>query len=128
MAMIAGTGMTYSGDRKGPLAIADEIGLDVVLQGLEQFHRQYGERFRPARLLRTKVRAGHLGVKTRRGFNEYRAERSDRWQSTRTSRSTIEDRVAVLTIDHPPANAFNKATVEDLERRSMSCWQTTRSR
>lgn len=27
----------------------------------------------------------------------------------------IEDRVAVLTIDHPPANAFNSATVLDLE-------------
>lgn len=71
MAMIAGTGMTYHGERKGPLAIADEIGLDVVLAKLEEFFAQYGERFRPARLLRTKVRAGHLGVKTKRGFHEY---------------------------------------------------------
>jgi 3-hydroxyacyl-CoA dehydrogenase len=73
MAMIAGTGMTYHGDRKGPLAIADIIGLDVVLAGLEQFQAQPwgGERFRPARLLRTKVRAGHLGVKSGRGFHEY---------------------------------------------------------
>jgi 3-hydroxyacyl-CoA dehydrogenase / enoyl-CoA hydratase / 3-hydroxybutyryl-CoA epimerase len=71
MAMIAGTGLTYGGERKGPLAIADQLGLDVVLHGLEQFQLKYGERFRPARLLRTKVRAGHLGVKGRRGFNEY---------------------------------------------------------
>lgn len=71
MAMIAGTGITYHGERKGPLAIADEIGLDVVLAGLEQMFAQYGERFRPARLLRTKVRAGHLGVKVKRGFHEY---------------------------------------------------------
>jgi 3-hydroxyacyl-CoA dehydrogenase / enoyl-CoA hydratase / 3-hydroxybutyryl-CoA epimerase len=71
VSMIAGTGMTYHGERKGPLSIADEIGLDVVLSGLEELHQRYGERFRPARLLRTKVRAGHLGVKTRRGFNEY---------------------------------------------------------
>jgi enoyl-CoA hydratase/carnithine racemase len=28
---------------------------------------------------------------------------------------TIDDRVAVLTIDHPPANAFNRPTVDDLE-------------
>jgi 3-hydroxybutyryl-CoA dehydrogenase len=33
--------------------------------------QQYGERFRPARLLKTKVRAGHLGVKAGRGFHEY---------------------------------------------------------
>ncbi len=71
MAMVAGTGMTYHGERKGPLAIADIIGLDVVLASLEQFHGRYGERFRPARLLRTKVRAGHLGVKSGRGFHEY---------------------------------------------------------
>lgn len=71
MSMIAGTGMTYQGERKGPLATADEIGLDVVLAGLESLHQQYGERFRPARLLRTYARAGHLGVKARRGFNEY---------------------------------------------------------
>ncbi len=71
MAMIAGTGMTFHGERRGPLAIADQIGLDTVLAGLEQLFAQYGERFRPARLLRTKVRAGHLGVKTQRGFHEY---------------------------------------------------------
>ncbi len=71
MAMIAGTGMTYHGDRKGPLSIVDVIGLDVALDGLEKFHALYGERFRPARLLRTKVRAGHLGVKSGRGFHEY---------------------------------------------------------
>ena len=71
IAMIAGTGMSYGGERKGPLAIADEIGLDVVLESLNSFYTLYGERFRPARLLRTKVRAGHLGMKARRGFHEY---------------------------------------------------------
>lgn len=71
LAMIAGTGMTYHGERKGPLAIADEIGLDVLLQGLEELFAQYGERFRPARLLRTKVRAGHLGTRVGHGFHEY---------------------------------------------------------
>ncbi len=74
MAMTAGTGMTLHGERKGPLGIADVIGLDVVLDGLEKLHAHHGprgERFRPARLLRTKVRAGHLGVKTGRGFHDY---------------------------------------------------------
>lgn len=71
MACIAGLGMTYQGERKGPLAIADEIGLDCVLQDLENLEKQYGERFHPAWLLRQKVAAGHLGVKTGRGFHEY---------------------------------------------------------
>jgi 3-hydroxyacyl-CoA dehydrogenase / enoyl-CoA hydratase / 3-hydroxybutyryl-CoA epimerase len=71
IACVAGLGMKYKGEFKGPLAIADEIGLDCVLEELESLHKQYGERFRPAFLLRTKVRAGHLGVKAGRGFHEY---------------------------------------------------------
>jgi 3-hydroxyacyl-CoA dehydrogenase len=71
VATITGIGMTYHGDRKGPLGIADEVGLDVVLAGLQELQNQYGERFRPAQLLKTKVRAGHLGTKTGRGFMEY---------------------------------------------------------
>ncbi|MGQ9515933.1 MAG: 3-hydroxyacyl-CoA dehydrogenase [Anaerolineae bacterium] len=71
MAMIAGTGMTYHGERMGPLQLADTLGLDHVLQKLEEFTAKYGERFRPARLLRTKVRAKHLGKKVGKGFLEY---------------------------------------------------------
>jgi 3-hydroxyacyl-CoA dehydrogenase len=71
MSMVAGTGMTYGGQRMGPLAVADLIGLDQVCARLEKLQARYGERFRPARLLRTKVRAGHLGQAAGRGFLEY---------------------------------------------------------
>jgi len=71
MAMIAGTGMKYGDERMGPLQLADELGLDVVLANLEKFQAKYGDRFRPARLLKTKVRAGHLGKKVGKGFFEY---------------------------------------------------------
>lgn len=71
LAMVAGTGMTYGGERAGPLAVADSLGLDTVVAKLEQLQSAYGERFQPARLLRTKVRAGHLGRKRGRGFHEY---------------------------------------------------------
>jgi 3-hydroxyacyl-CoA dehydrogenase/enoyl-CoA hydratase/3-hydroxybutyryl-CoA epimerase len=71
LAMVAGAGMTFRGSRKGPLAIADELGLDAVLEGLERLGDRHGDRFRPAWLLRTKVSAGHLGVKAGRGFHEY---------------------------------------------------------
>jgi 3-hydroxyacyl-CoA dehydrogenase len=73
LGMIAGAGMTYEGERMGPLAVADMMGLDVVVEKLEALQKEYGERFRPARLLRTKVRAGHLGKKTSKGFHEYSA-------------------------------------------------------
>jgi 3-hydroxyacyl-CoA dehydrogenase len=71
MAMVAGTGMTYGGERIGPLAVADILGLDTVVAKLEELQQKHGERFRPARYLRTKVRAGHLGRKAGKGFHEY---------------------------------------------------------
>jgi 3-hydroxyacyl-CoA dehydrogenase len=71
MSIVAGLGMTYGGERVGPLAVADIMGLDVVVARLEELRKKHGERFRPARLLRTKVRAGHLGRKSGRGFHEY---------------------------------------------------------
>ena len=45
--------------------------LGVVIPKLEELQQAYGDRFQPARLLRTKVRAGHLGRKCGRGFHEY---------------------------------------------------------
>lgn len=71
MAMVAGTGMTYEDDRVGPLVIADRIGLDEVVETLEELEEELGPRFRPTRPLRLRVRAGHLGVKTGKGFHEH---------------------------------------------------------
>lgn len=56
----------------GPLALADLIGLDVVLFILEVLYRDLGDpKFRPCPLLRRMVAAGHLGRKTGRGFYTY---------------------------------------------------------
>lgn len=56
----------------GPLALADLIGLDVLLMVAETLYRETGDsKYRPAPLLRKMVRAGHLGRKTGRGFYRY---------------------------------------------------------
>jgi 3-hydroxybutyryl-CoA dehydrogenase len=58
----------------GPLALADLVGLDVVLFVMEVLQRDLGEdKYRPAPLLRRMVDAGHLGRKSGRGFFTYPA-------------------------------------------------------
>jgi 3-hydroxybutyryl-CoA dehydrogenase len=56
----------------GPLALADLVGLDVLLAVVETLHRELGEdKYRPAPLLRQMVRAGRLGRKSGAGFYQY---------------------------------------------------------
>lgn len=56
----------------GPLALADMIGLDVLLMVLDTLYEETADsKYRPATLLRKLVRAGHFGRKTGRGFYEY---------------------------------------------------------
>lgn len=55
---------------QGPLAVADGIGLDVILNLMNEFHREGGgdDRYKPARLLEHHVKAGELGEKSAKGF------------------------------------------------------------
>jgi 3-hydroxybutyryl-CoA dehydrogenase len=56
----------------GPLALADLIGLDVLLAVMQTVHDEFGDsKYRPCPLLREMVAAGYLGRKTRRGVYRY---------------------------------------------------------
>jgi 3-hydroxybutyryl-CoA dehydrogenase len=56
----------------GPLAWADELGIDDVYAVLSGLHRELGEeRYRPASLLKKMLHAGWLGKKCGKGFYRY---------------------------------------------------------
>lgn len=60
------------GHRTGPLATADLIGLDNVVDSLQVLLERTGdEGYRPCDLLLAKVKAGEYGRKTGRGFFDY---------------------------------------------------------
>jgi 3-hydroxybutyryl-CoA dehydrogenase len=55
----------------GPIELADLVGLDTVLSVMKILNEAFGARYHPCPLLTKYVEAGHLGVKTGRGFYEY---------------------------------------------------------
>jgi 3-hydroxyacyl-CoA dehydrogenase/enoyl-CoA hydratase/3-hydroxybutyryl-CoA epimerase len=69
LAMMAGTG--FPTDKEGPLHYADQIGIDQVVQQLEELSQAVGPRFWPAPMLRRMVDAGFTGKTAGRGFFIY---------------------------------------------------------
>jgi len=61
-----------AGHPMGPLALADLIGIDVVLNVMNVLYDETGDpKYRPSYLLKKMVRAGRLGKKTGKGFHVY---------------------------------------------------------
>ncbi|MBI4962068.1 MAG: 3-hydroxybutyryl-CoA dehydrogenase [Desulfomonile tiedjei] len=56
----------------GPLALADLVGLDTLLNVQQHLYEEFADpKYRPPTLLRKMVRAGHLGRKSGKGFYDY---------------------------------------------------------
>jgi enoyl-CoA hydratase/3-hydroxyacyl-CoA dehydrogenase len=115
--------MMGAGILPGPLARADEAGLDEMLERLEAAQREWGEGFAPPLLLRRLVNQGRLGKKTGQGFFFYpRAD--DGFDQKETLLLETRDDVAIVWLNRPPTNPISPQMIRDL----TAIWDELESR
>ena len=106
LAMAAGPGL-----EPPPFARADAAGLDVMLDRLERAAVRWGPPFTPPAVLRRLVAQRRLGATSGQGF--FPAALPDAGQAGPVATETRGD-VAILWLDHPPANSVSPAVAHAL--------------
>ncbi len=97
-----------------PLARADQIGLDEILERLERAAREWGPDFEPPTIVRRLVSQGRLGVKTGQGFFPY-PQPDAGWHEQPVKLET-RDEVAIAWLDRPPANSLSPEVIETIRQ------------
>jgi len=100
---------------KGPLALADELGLDAVLGELRRSNRN-----KPVNLIEAMVARGDLGISTGKGFYDHRPAGAMSgpvpFETILVSKDA-ESKVATLTLNRPDRlNTITPQMVDDLDR------------
>ncbi|HWD75513.1 MAG TPA: enoyl-CoA hydratase-related protein [Solirubrobacteraceae bacterium] len=109
LGMMAGAGIVPP-----PLARADQVGLDELLERLERAAREWGPDFEPPLILRRLVAQGRLGVKSGQGFFPY--ARPDAGWDERPVKLESRGDVAIAWLDRPPANSLSPEVVRAIQQ------------
>ncbi len=115
--------MMGAGILPGPLARADEAGLDEMLERLEVAQREWGDGFAPPLLLRRLVNQGRLGKKTGQGFFFY-PQPDDGFDQKETVLLETRDEIAIAWLNRPPTNPISPQMIRDL----TAVWDEIESR
>ena len=102
--------MTGAGIMPGPLARADERGLDEVVGALERAEAEWGEAFAPPLILRRLVAQRRLGRKSGQGFFPYPQPDDERETIALESRGEV----TVIWLNRPPTNPISPQVVKEL--------------
>lgn len=98
--------MAGAGIQPGPLARADERGLDEMLAALERASSEWGQDFSPPAVLKRLVNQGRLGKKSGQGFFPYPQPDSD-FEQKETVLLERRGDVAIFWLNRPPANPLS---------------------
>ncbi len=115
--------MMGAGILPGPLARADEAGLDAMLERLELAEREWGDGFAAPQLLKRLVNQGRLGKKAGQGFFFY-PRPDDGFDQKETILLETRDELAILWLNRPPTNPISPQVVRDL----TALWEELESR
>jgi enoyl-CoA hydratase / 3-hydroxyacyl-CoA dehydrogenase len=105
--------MMGAGILPGPLARADDAGLDSMLDRLEAAKSEWGESFEPPAILRRLVNQGRLGKKSGQGFFPY-PQPDDGFDQKETVLFQTMDEVAIIWLNRPPTNPISPQVIRDL--------------
>lgn len=96
---------------KGPLKLADEYGLDTIVEALEK-----AKRYDPVPILVYKVAIGELGTKAGIGFYQYgKEEKPLEFETILVEKNA--DGYATLTLNRPDRlNTINPQLIEEMDR------------
>lgn len=93
--------MTGFGFPVGPIALLDEVGIDVAVKASRVMHEAFGERMAPGPAIAEMVAAGRLGRKSGKGFYAYHA-----------GHKTDPDREAYRLLGVQPLASVDRGQVE----------------
>ena len=97
---------------KGPLATADDLGINAVLEALKR-----SKRAKPAKILEDMVARGDLGTKTGKGFYEHTERGGEMKFETLLISRDAETHVATIAINRPDRlNTLSPQVFDELER------------
>ncbi|PZR67752.1 MAG: hypothetical protein DLM63_05550 [Solirubrobacterales bacterium] len=110
LGMMAGAGIIPP-----PLARADALGLDEVLDALERAEAEWGEHFAAPRILRRLVAQGRLGQKSGQGFFAY-PRPDDSFEQGEAVQLETRGETAIAWLNRPPANSISPQVIDELGR------------
>lgn len=96
----------------GPVELADQVGLDVALHVAEILSDAFGGEIPPG--IADRVKAGHLGVKTGRGFYAYKGRKAQKEKTIGEPPADLQDRL-ILPLVNEAVACYADGVVEDHE-------------